>query len=390
MKKLKNKIQNRLKLSLERTIPHNYNLKPIGVHKSKFSNNAVKYHLVLEKYDNPLLIPQELFDILSDYDKPDYSTVTTDYYVTEIEEGRVFAGNVATVAVISKENKLVGDMSFSYKDGDVVEAEKNNVFQQKYFVEPTYFDCTVFSMLNGGGGASNYAHFLIDSLSRIHLLKKSGKFNEVDKFLVPSLRYDFQEDALKLLGIPKEKAIEGDKYPHIKAKKLIASTAPRDTSVIIPKWVGEFYRDSFLKDDLLKDFDAPNIYIRRSDSGIRNVLNEEETEAMLSKYNFKFYELSKLSFIEKVSLFAKANVIVSVHGAGLTNVLFCKESSHFIELFPDVFILTTYVDLATKVGMEYSYLVCESSKFADNGHDAQKVHVRVDIPKLEEMVKKVV
>ena len=390
MKKLKNKIQNRLKLTLERTIPHNYNLKPIGVHESKLSNQAIKYHKVLENYENPLLIPQDLFNILSDYDKPDYSSVTTDYYVAELDEGRVFAGNVATVAIISNENKLVGDFSFSYRDGDVVEASKNNIFQQKYFIEPTYFDCTVFTMLNGGGGASNYAHFLIDSLSRIYLLKKSGLFDQVDKFLVPSLRFDFQEDALKLLGIPKDKIIEGDKHPHIKAKKLIASTAPRDTSVIIPKWVGEFYRESLVKEDLLKDFDAPNIYIKRSDSGIRNVLNEDEVEAMLAKYNFKFYELSKLSFIEKVSLFAKANLVVSVHGAGLTNIMFSKPSSHFIELFPDVFILTTYVDLATKVGMGYSYLVCESSEYADNGHDAQKVHVRVDISKLEEQIKKVI
>ena len=118
-------------------------------------------------------------------------------------------------------------------------------------------------------------------------MKKSGKFDEIDKFLVPSIRYDFQEDALKLLGITKDKIIEGDKVPHIKAKKLIASTAPRDTSVIIPAWVCEFYRESYLKADLLKDFEAPYIYIKRSDSGIRNVLNENEVEEMLSKYGFK-------------------------------------------------------------------------------------------------------
>jgi len=320
MKKLKNKIRNRLKLTLERTLPFNYHLKPKGVH-SKGDSKSIQYTKVYEGYNNPLKIPQDLFNILSDYDKPDYNAVTTDYHLVEIEEGRVFAGNVATVAIISNENKLVGDVSFSYRDGDVVSPEKNNVFQQKYFTEPTYFDATVFSMLNGGGGASNYAHFLIDSLSRIHMLKMSGKFEEIDKFLAPSLRFDFQEDALKLLGITRDKIIEGDKYPHIKAKKLIASTAPRDTSVIIPEWVTTFHRDAFLKKEYIKDFDAPYIYIKRSDSGIRNVLNEAETEAMLSKYNFKFFELSKLSFIEKVSLFANAKLVVSVHGIGSSGLI---------------------------------------------------------------------
>ncbi|MFW5700810.1 MAG: glycosyltransferase family 61 protein, partial [Cyclobacteriaceae bacterium] len=384
------RIQNRLRLALERSIPYNYHLKPIGLHESKVSNEAVKYQLVIDKYYNALKIPQDLFDILSDYDKPDYSSVTTDYYIAEMDEGRVFSGNVASVAIISRENKLVGDFSFGYKNGNLVDARQNNIFRQKYFTEPTYFDCTVFTMLTGGGGAINYAHFLIDSLSRIYLLKRSGKFDEVEKFLLPSLRYDFQENALKLLGIPKEKVIEGDKYQNIKAKKLIASTAPRGTSDIIPKWVGDFFREEFLKETHLKDFDAPNVYIKRSDSGMRNVLNEDETETMLAKYNFKSFELSKLSFIEKVSLFAKAKLVISVHGAGLANVMFCKPSSHFIEIFPKVFILTTYADLATKVGMGYSYLVCDTSKFADNAHDAQKVHVRIDINKLEEEIKNII
>ncbi len=387
MKKLKSKISNRVKLTLERTIPYRYHYKPVGVHPEGVSNECVRFQNIYTGYENPLKIEDELFDILSDYDKPDYQSVTTDYHIIELDEGRVFAGNVATVAVISKENKIVGEASFSYKNGDVVSADQNNVFQQKFFPEPEYIDGTVFTMLNGGGGASNYAHFLIDSLSRIHLLKKSGKFDEVDKFLVPSIRYDFQEDALKLLGITRDKIIEGDKVPHIQAKKLIASTAPRHTALIIPSWVCEFYRDEYLKPELLKDFDAPYIYIKRSDSGIRNVLNEAEVEEMLSKYGFKFYELRDLSFIEKVSLFAKAKVVVSVHGAGLTNIMFCSTDSHFIELYPDVYILTTYVDLATKVGIDYAYQLCKSSAFADNGGDAQKVHVTVDIPKLEALVK---
>ncbi|MBX2840274.1 MAG: glycosyltransferase family 61 protein [Flammeovirgaceae bacterium] len=387
MKQLKKKITNRLKLMAERAIPHNIQYQPNGVHPDAVSDADVQYTQVYSNYHNPLKITDDLFDLLSDYDKPDYKSVDIDYYIAEIPNGRVFFGNVATVAIISQSNKLVGDMSFSYADGDVVEAEKNNIFHQKYFNDPEEYDGTVFSLLTGGGGGKNYAHWLIDSLSRIHLLQKSGKFDEVDYFLVPSIRYDFQEDALKELGITRDKIIEADKIsPHIKAKKLIASTAPRHKYVIIPEWVGDFYKDNFLKPENLKDFDSPNVYVSRADSGIRNVLNEPELMEMLEGYGFKSFELSKLNFKEKISLFAKAKTVLSVHGAGLTNVMFCEKGTKFIELYPDVFVLTTYVDLATKAGLDYSYMICKSSAFADNGNDAQKVHVTVDLPELKKML----
>jgi capsular polysaccharide biosynthesis protein len=57
-------------------------------------------------------------------------------------------------------------------------------------------------------------------------------------------------------------------------------------------------------------------------------------------------ELSTLSFVEKMSQFAKADLIVSATGAGLANMLFCKPGTQVLEIFNDGIIVGPFYDIA--------------------------------------------
>jgi capsular polysaccharide biosynthesis protein len=348
----------------------------------------VEYSSLYEQYVNPLELSDALYRDLSAYAKPTQREVTIDYYFVDVPNGRVFFPNPGCVSVVTERGELVGDVSFNYAAGQIIRPEQNSVFKLRHFPEPIRLQGNAFSMLTGGGGAGNYAHWLIDSLSRLHLLRKSGRFDEVDHFLVPEIKYDFQQDSIAYLGVDPSKLVPVRVGEHYIADCIMASTAPRAESIIIPKWIVEFYRESLLSLPDIQDTGISNLYVSRSDSGIRNVTNETELVAMLEQYGFRSVALSQFSFIEKVNLFAHADNLVSAHGAGLVNVMFSPRKSNLLELYPDQYVLTTYADLAASVGLNYAYQLCPCSEPAVDAMKGQEVHLTVSIPEVEAAVQK--
>jgi capsular polysaccharide biosynthesis protein len=291
------------------------------------------------------------------------------------------------VAIITQDNVLLGDVSLQYLPDRIARPEENNIFKQAYFTSPKKYKGVVFNMLAGGGPIINYGHWLVDVLPRIYLLKKSGWFDRVDWFVVPNYSYDFQKDSLKLLGIDENRIIQGSDQLHITADVLIASTAPRgERSYLMPAWMVEFHRESFLNNQLVTNKFSPVVYISRRDGTTRKVLNEDKLIDLLEPYGFKAYELSKLSFIEKVNLFFNAKVILSVVGAGLSNVVYCRKEAKVIEIFPEVLVDTFNYNLVKSVGVDYYYLICKSETQAKKLTKANNTDLTVDLDQLKEVL----
>jgi hypothetical protein len=74
------------------------------------------------------------------------------------------------------------------------------------------------------------------------------------------------------------------------------------------------------------------IYISRDNAACRKVTNESAFATMLQRYDIETVFAEKLSFSDQVNLFTSANLLIGVHGAGLTNCLFMNQGSKVIEL----------------------------------------------------------
>ena len=379
-----------------RNIPYNTFYRPRNIYfTSKDFVSAVaeneKSSACIDVYPNvisTLTISEEFYDAILDIFKPSLKVKTT-YLVTCIENGRIFTDHKTSIAVISQDNHLIADVSFSYNYGKVVKPEDNTVFSQKFFREPVKYKGVVFSMLAGLGAVHNYGHWLIDALPRIHLLKKSGLFDKVDWFLVPNYEHDFQKDSLRRLGIDAAKIIRGDKQLHIQADLIIASTAPRGIDSIMPVWPCQFLRDTFLTQQTLQSHYPPLIYITRKDSKIRNVADEDQVIALLKGYGFVPFTLSRLHFIQKVKLFASAQVIVSAAGAAMTNLIFCKKGTKVLELFGKGFVHAESYDKANKVGLDYNYILGKYGKEPKKSLLKQRFDVVIDLNVLKVMIENI-
>ncbi|WP_018478609.1 glycosyltransferase family 61 protein [Pontibacter roseus] len=382
------KASKRLKKIMGRVVPYNTRYKPAGVCRinlddlSSCNERELQVHSIYPHAVTTLDISDQLYDSISDYWKPERS-VETNYMVVDVPNGRIYTDNESSVAIVSQYNRVIENVSLSLKDGKVTEPDLNNIFEQRYFTAPTRFKGTVFTLLTGGAGLNNIGHWFLDVLPRLHLLRESGLYDEVDWFLVPSTRYSYQTETLELLGIPANKIITGMEYPHLVADRLIASTAPRGSHTLVPKWLCQYIRDSFLplvenEEPIGQKAESPYLYISRSDSAIRNVLNEQDLLEELKAYNFTSIVSSKYSILEKVRMFSQARVVLSATGAGLISMFFCKPGTKVIEIFNEGFVIEPFFDIATKIDLDYDYIICKGDKKVKDAREGQRQHLVVE------------
>jgi capsular polysaccharide biosynthesis protein len=77
---------------------------------------------------------------------------------------------------------------------------------------------------------------------------------------------------------------------------------------------------------------STKLYISRADSKYRRVVNEPELMEYLAPLGFQKVTLTGIPLFEQMAMFYHADVIITLHGAALTNTLFCKQNTRIIEL----------------------------------------------------------
>jgi capsular polysaccharide biosynthesis protein len=68
-------------------------------------------------------------------------------------------------------------------------------------------------------------------------------------------------------------------------------------------------------------------------------------------------QLEALSLAEQIALMQRAEAVMGIHGAGLTNLAFCQPGTIAIEIFPSNAVLPYFWSLAQVVGLNYFPLV---------------------------------
>lgn len=218
------------------------------------------------------------------------------------------------------------------------------------------------------GLEDNYYHWLVECLGRLYLIEKSGF--KPDHYIV-STKLPFQKQYLELLGIDNQKIIPSESKQLIQADELIVPTFINNWEFIdhrgyrywqkqyLPKWVGNLYKEKILPN--IKKTEQKRIYISRRDARYRKVINEQEVLEVLNNYGFQIVNLGNMEIIKQIELFANAQIVVGVHGAGLTNMLFCPAHTKVLEIYSKYYHDASYRVLANALGLSYSYMVAETS-----------------------------
>ncbi len=282
-----------------------------------------------------------------------------DYQVVRAPKARLLTDRKKYIAV-SVGKQLIPAASYHWRGWEAPEAspEQNPAFRPNQIsAPPQVLPGSVLSLLSGWYANDNYFHWLTAVLPRMHLAQKAG-WHEPDHYLLPDQAFPFQSDTLDLLGVPRDvRVASSKKASHLAADAIIATTHPRPVVQNVPAWIVDWLREAFL-DKASFEHEHSLVYIGRRDATKRRLLNEEECfGGVLEPMGFKEYKLGNMSVAGQIGLFARADVIVAIHGAALTNLAFCRPGTTVLELFAEPWRLRMFENIARVRGLNYGAIV---------------------------------
>ncbi len=222
----------------------------------------------------------------------------------------------------------------------------------------------------------SYYHFHVDVLGKLFTtlsIVDKDFFDGFDHIILPNITKQFMVDMLKKLNLLHKVRIEPSQP--IRYEDISIPSAAANLDGYIPRDLIDFIYSNFS----LTTHSSRKLYISRSDAHHRRVINETEIINILIPNGFEIVTLEGKSFSEQVALFASANVIVAPHGAGLTNLLYCNQSTKLYEFFSTDYVNKCFTEMSAEKGIDYYYSVFP-------GTQDPKMDYRIDLSALKEFL----
>lgn len=280
-------------------------------------------------------------------------------------------------AVITNDNYLFKDVSREFGN------EHHSIFKQ-IKLKPLTYTSKITAVL-AASGSNVYYHWMFDVIPRINLLKQSGVFNTIEQFISDYSDIPFQTETLIRAGIMPEKILRSNNHWnfHLKADDLIVPSlvSPNDT----PSKEACLYLRSLFQNEIDVHTGGKKLYIQRL-SG-RTIVNETELLSLLTVLNFEIVHPEKLTVAQQAKLFAEADFIIGPHGAGFTNIVFCKPGTRIIDMFAPEWINPCYWIIADALKLNYGYIIGE--EIPGNMKQNKAADIKIDIEKFKILLSKI-
>ena len=260
--------------------------------------------------------------------------------------------------------------------GAVIDEERGVLFQSRYTADrygagASYHDfidvpsarvdkpdANYFSMVGEYRGHAHFFHFLFDRLPRLHYLL--SRFDTAETPFVVLTNENppgFQRDLyrflearhanLKFVAMPER---ERWRLPTL---YLIDDMQPVRRTFMPPD-VAQFIRDLAVHGyGLEPETPSRRIYISRSDTRKRRIVNEAEIWNSFATRGFEKVAAAKLSFMDQVALFAEAEMVAGPHGAGFSNLVFAPQGTQVLEISNLERVKSVFFLLTKALGQHY-------------------------------------
>ena len=225
-------------------------------------------------------------------------------------------------------------------------------------------------------------HFFIDVMPRLYVL--SFFKNESITIIINHDVSDFQWQILKTFKVS---------YRNFKFIKIKRYQKFKISDYVFPSF-SSLNNNGYLDDNILTFVTGltrlafgtelninknRRIYISRKYADKRKLANETEVQKILTNFGFEVVYAEHLNYKMQIELFESSNFIIGVHGAGLTNMIFCSKNTKIIEIHCHNNVNTHYCFMAKSCKLDYSYII--GSKEDKNGY------FNIDITLLEKELK---
>lgn len=258
---------------------------------------------------------------------------------------------------------------------------KYGIFRMyKWLVEPgvnesSPFDMEVAVNLHTMRDQANmaYGHYLLEMLPRLRGVEYYKKITgRTPQIIVDKNIKNWQLNLLCKTGINEERIVRWQK-DEASIEYLVLPMWPKKEYLISNfDWVENILtKNSDYKEYL--DATPDRVFISRRNQSRRNVSNKEDLNQWLKKKNFSVICPEEIDIDKQIALFKGANIIISVSGSGLANILF-SENCSIIEILPSNGITSMVYEISQILGHDYHWI------YGKNGPQGGSFHDDVEVP----------
>lgn len=268
------------------------------------------------------------------------TTPVDDLLVWELEDARLFY-RYGSMHVVH-EGALVAPVS----TGDLPVAALER---------PTTRLCGTVGVIADLFYAPNYAHWLLDAVPRVHVLR-SAPGPAPEWYLANWSGAPYQTDHLAALGIRPDQLLSATELGCIHADRLrisMASMSVHHPAQGAANWAVNFVRQTMLPDPPPGP-PARRLFVSRKDGTTRRIVNEDALfQTLAERFGFERVVLADHDAPAQARLFRDAAVVVAAHGAGNANFVFCARGAKIFEIFSPLHGTSAFFQIAGAVGAEY-------------------------------------
>jgi capsular polysaccharide biosynthesis protein len=188
---------------------------------------------------------------------------------------------------------------------------------------------------------------------------------------------------LQACGVPEERIVPVGPWDAVQARHLFV---PSHLSAILhPAWKASAWATKYLRALFLTPEEASarptrRLYVSRRDATGRRVVNEGALVERLAEEGFEEVTLSGMGVAEQARLFASAKAVVAPHGAGLANLVFCRQGARVVEIFARTYGTPAFWLVADGRRLQYATYVVDR---VAGGSRSQLDDVEVDVDDFE-------
>ncbi len=152
---------------------------------------------------------------------------------------------------------------------------------------------------------------------------------------------------------------------------LFGGAHPKDSGAAFayPEEMKKF--GSMVDKYLPNTFNPRRIFVTRKNASRRRILNDSNFQKLLTQNKIEAVELSFENPLDQVSLFRNSELIISVHGAALTNLIWSKNTKVF-EIFPENLRPKHYLNIASQMGLNYQPFI------ASKGNEREDFEIDIE------------
>lgn len=232
----------------------------------------------------------------------------------------------------------------------------------------------------------NYGHWFIYTLPMLEIYWKFIDKQEIDYYYIGGSLANFQKETLVALGIKEEQVVTFPSKPD-RAITCVIDRKIQNNGHKYPTIFGyRFARNLFLPKDNYANKKYPKrLYVKRGNVDHREVINDNEVIEYLESIGFESLTMQGRTIQEQADIYYNADVIVSVCGSALTNLLFIREKITVIEIFPFGYLDGFFYALSSYAQANYLYLIGE--EIPNNPSAPHFSNLKVNINKLKQICK---